>query len=1126
MRRISILLFSIALSFSLSAEWTILESHTIPGKASGLAFDGTFFYFGIYGANGDQVHRFDPATGISQLLFTNPLINDSYGMTYDGQYLWITDHQSPSTTPAYAMQLDFQGNIISQFNLPDHYMSGIAYDNGNFWVQTYYPDPGMVYQVNGTGTILSQFIPPDNQPWDICVDGNNLWIVDYWINSVGMIHKVDMSGNLLESYLPETQRPAGIVHDGTYLWYVDGPLGNNSTLYKVDPSGTGTPVIFLGWDQYDFGNVTIGQPVSVDLPVSNNGTADLVISDFDFSLDDFYTDAVFPLTISPGNQVSVPIFFNPSLWGPFSCVLFIESNDPISPVEEVNLSGYGVNLEASIVVNPTTLNYGSVRVNAVTGRYIEISNQGAGNLEISQFDFDNNQFYLDDAIQLPLLIAPAGTEDVRIWFNPQSSGNISGQLTIHSNDPNALTTAVALSGNGDDSQFAMGQTLWQHTITTGYDNSPKAIAPIQDINGDDKNDVIICSEDNFVRCFNGNASGIGDILWETEIYSGNVYHQNSLMIAPDLNNDGFEDVIVGTTGGDRAIRAICGKTGNPIWTFFSNIYGSGGWVYQVDISQDFNGDDVLDVVAATGNDGSGTGPQRVFCLNGTNGSVLWEFYVAGPKFSCIGVSDINNDGISDVLGGGSNSSETVGKVWAINGSNGAMLWEFNTAGSSVWALAEVEDFSGDGINDFVAGDFGGNYYGIVSSSGSSQWSGTIGIGLIIRFEKLEDVNGNGFSDIAIARSSQNNAIVIDGGDGSNIWLQSLANQPWVVDKIGDLTGDGINDIVWGTLYQSNFGYFMNGATGEILAQIPISSAVDAIAGIPDVASDGSWEMVCGGRNGEVICISGGVAVGVGTLEGTISLNGGTGNVGSTIVQVGTTTITVDPSGYYNAALSPGFYDVSFYLESYETVLVEDLEILSGQATVIDVTLNYCFAPQNLSYEIEQNNVVLAWDAPQSSRAVESYKVYRDGSEIAEVTVLTYTDLSLPAATYEYFVTAIYADGQESEASNTIFVEITGSGDIQMPVVTRLFGNYPNPFNPTTVISFSLSEKDMENAKIDIFNLKGQLVRTLLIPPQQTIQGSVSWDGRDQSDRPVSSGIYFYRMVAGEYRANGKCIMLK
>ena len=55
-----------------------------------------------------------------------------------------------------------------------------------------------------------------------------------------------------------------------------------------------------------------------------------------------------------------------------------------------------------------------------------------------------------------------------------------------------------------------------HIINTSWDNSVKAILAIPDISGDGVEDVIVGWEDNFVRCFNGNASGSADILWETK----------------------------------------------------------------------------------------------------------------------------------------------------------------------------------------------------------------------------------------------------------------------------------------------------------------------------------------------------------------------------------------------------------------------------------------------------------------------------------------------------------------------------------------------------------------------------------------------------------------------------------
>ena len=114
--------------------WTIVQTYPIPEGASGLAYDGTYLYCGIYGANGDEVYQIDPATGAYTLFFTGPQ-EDAFGLTHDGTYLWTTDHAGSSSDPAVGMQLGWDGSLITHIDLPDHYMSGIAYDGGDFWVE-------------------------------------------------------------------------------------------------------------------------------------------------------------------------------------------------------------------------------------------------------------------------------------------------------------------------------------------------------------------------------------------------------------------------------------------------------------------------------------------------------------------------------------------------------------------------------------------------------------------------------------------------------------------------------------------------------------------------------------------------------------------------------------------------------------------------------------------------------------------------------------------------------------------------------------------------------------------------------------------------------------------------------
>ncbi len=84
-------------------------------------------------------------------------------------------------------------------------------------------------------------------------------------------------------------------------------------------------------------------------------------------------------------------------------------------------------------------------------------------------------------------------------------------------------------------------------------------------------------------------------------------------------------------------------------------------------------------------------------------------------------------------------------------------------------------------------------------------------------------------------------------------------------------------------------------------------------------------------------------------------------------------------------------------------------------------------------------------------------------------------------------------------------------------------NYPNPFNPETTISFSLNAEITEDTELIIYNLRGQTIRQYTIFNNQS---SIVWDGTDQTGKPVSSGIYFYKIQAGEFSETKKMILMK
>jgi hypothetical protein len=85
-------------------------------------------------------------------------------------------------------------------------------------------------------------------------------------------------------------------------------------------------------------------------------------------------------------------------------------------------------------------------------------------------------------------------------------------------------------------------------------------------------------------------------------------------------------------------------------------------------------------------------------------------------------------------------------------------------------------------------------------------------------------------------------------------------------------------------------------------------------------------------------------------------------------------------------------------------------------------------------------------------------------------------------------------------------------------------NYPNPFNPSTEIAYSLDSS--ADVRIEIYNVAGQAVRTFDLGYQASGEHSVHWDGLDSSGAPAASGIYYYRIQAGNDVLTDDMILLK
>jgi len=129
----------------------------------------------------------------------------------------------------------------------------------------------------------------------------------------------------------------------------------------------------------------------------------------------------------------------------------------------------------------------------------------------------------------------------------------------------------------------------------------------------------------------------------------------------------------------------------------------------------------------------------------------------------------------------------------------------------------------------------------------------------------------------------------------------------------------------------------------------------------------------------------------------------------------------------------------------------------------------------------------------------------------------------------YFPPPMYPGKLQYAALDIDFYFVSAEEEEQVPQPQITMYNYPNPFNPSTTIQFSNEQNQQnEQLQIEIYNVKGQKIKTIpLILSGVEGQSSIIWDGRDENNQPVSSGIYFYQLrIDGNSKAINKMILMK
>jgi len=1055
---------------------TVIHSTIIRNNAIGIR---QVFHDGVVQIINNDIY--DNGSAITVLPGTGPIIKSNRifdninGISFENSDDFLVEYNSienlsTNQQSSQAVQITRGSTGLIQYNIINN---DANYHPSNTTISIYESNPVIQYNlINGSAGSTIR-INCRTTPNCATVNSNNIYnssVSGYFVENWGSSN-VNLDNNYW--YTNNSEEISNKIYD----YYDDVSLGKVIYVpFLIEPEPKAQtlsllPEITLSTNSVYINEVSVGSSSTGTFTITNVGNANLVVSSISSNNSVFIVSPT-SATVSAGQSQTVTVTFTPIATGTQSANITVTSNDSDEPTFTVEVSGSGVAAPApEIALSTTSVSIGNVTIDSSGTGTFTITNEGNADLTVISISSNNALFTVNPT---SATIAAGQSLNITASFTPTLAGSQSATITVNSNDSDEGTLTITANGIGIGTPEI---TLSNTSVSIGDVIMGSSKSSAFSITNEGNADLVVSSirsdADDFKVDPSSATVAAGQSHTVTVTFEPSKRGPQNATVTL-LSNDSDEDTLsFSVSGTGIGPELTLDKTELP----FGSVYLDSSAIGALTVSNTGEVDLIIDSISVNESSVLSVRPTSRAIAPGTGFMFTITFIARAKRNYAETITIFNNDStvVLPVTGKGVlTPAEIVLETTEITFGNvivdltKVLSFPIYNSGQTMMLVGPIphSDSSVFSIQPTIAMIDGGKSHSFTitfTPKAAQEYIDTLSI------PSTDDTLSVTVTGTGISAPAPNIHLNFASLNFEETYVDSVSKQSFTIFNVGnsELTVSSISS-----------------SDSTIFLVSPISATI---------ASDDSQMVLV------MFCPK---------VERTY--------IDTLIISNNDSTVAVIVTG--TGILAPPSKSCDFNKD--------------GMINVADVIKFLLLARDN------SNDPKVDWDGDGRYMINDAIKLLLDimngtcpdaevflASASGPVPVTWMEGLSTENVEYIERMMAKMDLTAEQEAAFRLAL-YGEAGVASLPKAFSLAQNVPNPFNPSTRISYMVSEGVLVQVILKVYDLRGRLIRYLVDQQQQAGSYSVFWDGTDNTGRRVSSGVYLYRMQSGDFMQTRKMVLLK